>query len=116
MWNEEKQHLFDGLREKEYAGTLTDEERQQLDELFAELDREEAELLRPAMERSLLREQALDAEIAQTRARLAALEALAERQAGLRARAEAVLAELRAEQKALQIEYEQTTSESRHAA
>ena len=51
MWTEEKQQQFDALREKEFAATLTAEEQQQLNQFFAELDAEEAELLRPWMER-----------------------------------------------------------------
>ena len=106
MWNEEKQQIFDDLREIEFARPLTDDERQQLEALFAELDQEEEEMLRPAMERSLRRERLLDEQIAEKRASIARLEVLAARQERLRARAQALLAELLKEQADIQAEYD----------
>ena len=41
-WTPELQMQFDTLRAKELAGTLTDEERQQLEVLVAQLEAEEA--------------------------------------------------------------------------
>jgi hypothetical protein len=116
MWPEEKQQLLDRLREKEFAGTLTSDEQEQLEQLFAELDREEEEALRPAMERSLQRERELDEEIARARRRIAAMEALAKGQERLRARAQSALDELLKEQEALQTEYERMAGEPMRAA
>jgi uncharacterized protein YdaU (DUF1376 family) len=106
MWTDEKQQQFNALRDKELAGTLTVDEQQQLDVFFAELDAEEAEMLRPAMER-------MDADIAAKREELAkwqAMNAVREKylaqRAALLARAQATLAELQAEERALQFEYE----------
>lgn len=68
MWTEEKQRQLNALREKEFAGTLTADEQEQLDLLFAEIDAEEEEMLRPAMER-------MDAEIEAGLKELARLQA-----------------------------------------
>lgn len=69
MWTDEKQRLLDSLREKEFAGTLTADEQRQLDLLFAEIEAEEEEMLRPAMERYDQRIAELQSECAETEAR-----------------------------------------------
>jgi hypothetical protein len=116
MWDEKKQQLFDELRHRKLDGSLTGEEQQQLDLLSEELDREDEAYLRPAFEHSRKRQQELDVEIARKEARNAALEALAEREAQLLARARAQLEALRREQAALYSEYERAMEESLRAA
>ena len=116
MWNESKQLLFDELRQRKLGGSLTEEEQQQLELLSEELNREDEAYLRPAFEHSYERQRNLDMEIAQKELRNADLEALAERQAQLMARARAQLEALRREQAALNSEYERTMGESLHAA
>lgn len=51
MWDEGKQARLDALRDKEEQGALCAEEERELCALYAELDAEEAERLRPAIER-----------------------------------------------------------------
>lgn len=77
MWTDEKQEQLDVLREKEFAGTLTANEQQQLELLFAEMDREEAERLRPALERMEQEHQQDQAEIARLQREKALLATLA---------------------------------------
>ncbi|MGH9832644.1 MAG: hypothetical protein ACREBD_13300 [Blastocatellia bacterium] len=116
MWDENKQQRFDELRDRKAHGSLTEEEQQQLELLSDELDCEDEAYLRPAFEHSQERQRDLDEEIARKERRNAALEALAERQAQLLARARAQLEALRREQAALNSEYERTMGESLHAA
>ena len=75
MWTDDKQRLLDSLREKEFAGTLTVGEQQQLGSLFAEIEAEEEEMLRPAMERYDQRIAELQSECAEADSRNAALAA-----------------------------------------
>jgi hypothetical protein len=63
MWTEEKQQQFNALRDKEFADALTDKEQQQLEAFFAKLDAEEAEMLRPALERMAQETQQRKAEL-----------------------------------------------------
>jgi predicted nuclease with TOPRIM domain len=51
MWTEEKQTRFDDLWRRKFEGSLAEAEQQDLALLLEELDREEEERLRPAMER-----------------------------------------------------------------
>jgi hypothetical protein len=51
MWNEEKQQRLDDFRLREAQGTLTSPEQAEMEALFAELDAEEAEAMRPVLER-----------------------------------------------------------------
>lgn len=46
MWDDEKQYLFDTLQLKEAQSVLTDSEVRELQELFTELESEEAEKLK----------------------------------------------------------------------
>lgn len=110
MWNEEQQHLFDGLREKEFAGTLTDEEQKQLEKFFEELDAEEAELLRPAMERYDRKIAAGQQTLAALRVENELLETIVARRKALLARAKEIVAQFQAEDRALRAEYERIVS------
>jgi hypothetical protein len=106
MWTDEKQQQLDALREKEFAGTLTADEQQQLESLFAEIDAEEAEMLRPAMERMDAEIKAGKKELAKLRAENAARETLLAKRAALVKRAQELLTQLQAENQAIQAEYE----------
>jgi len=106
MWTDEKQRQLDGLREKEFAGTLTADEQQQLEQLFAEIEAEEEELLRPARERNDQRIAELRNECAEADARNAALAAVAARQQELLTQARAYLNSLLAEQAIINAERE----------
>lgn len=64
-WNEEKSSRFQALRAAEARGTLTDSERAELSCLLEDLDADEADALRPAMEQAAARAGALAAEKAQ---------------------------------------------------
>ena len=130
MWTDEKQQQFDLLREKEFAGTLTADEHQQLELLFAELDAEEEEMLRPAMERMEQERQQQQAEIARLERQNALQAALLEQQEQLLCRAKAVLQELQggkeqslprtvwqelqSERERLRSEYERVMAEESH--
>ena len=52
MKRSNRQHRLDQLRLREAEGTLTEQEYTELLAIFAELDAEEAEALKPAKERS----------------------------------------------------------------
>ncbi len=106
MWNEEKQLLLNDLREKEFAGTLTGDEQQQLEALFAEIDAEEEEMLRPTMERMNAEIAAGQNELARLEMENAARQTLHAKRAALLARAQELVAQLQAEDRALQAEYE----------
>lgn len=132
MWTDEKQRQLDALREKEFAGTLTADEQEQLDLLFAEIDAEEEEMLRPAMERMEQECRQKQAEIARLERQNALRAALFEQQEQLfqRARAalqelqsgkerslpEAVLQELQSENERLRSEYERVMAEEARIA
>ncbi len=106
MWTDEKQRLLDSLREKEFAGTLTAEEERRLELLFAEIEAEEEEMLRPAMERHDQRIAELQAECAEADARNAELAALAARQQELLTQARTYLNSLLTEQATINAERE----------
>ena len=52
MKNTNRQHRLEQLRHRESEGTLTEKEQLELLAIFAELDAEEAEALKPAKEKS----------------------------------------------------------------
>lgn len=52
MKNANRQHRLEQLRLREVEGTLTKQEQAELLSIFAELDAEEAEALKPAKEKS----------------------------------------------------------------
>lgn len=52
MKHTNRRHRLDELRSREYEGTLTDQEHAELLAIFAELDAEEMEALKPAKEKS----------------------------------------------------------------
>src|SRR5688500_6947089 len=88
MWDERKSRRLDELRLEEARRALGADERAELLSLFAELDADEAEALRPAMERAAREVDELRAEKAQVDARTRELERIVEQQ-------ERLLAEVR---------------------
>lgn len=72
-WNDEKSRRFQALREAEARETLTDAEREELAGLLGDLDADEADALRPAMERAAARAGDLAAEKARLTAQADAL-------------------------------------------
>ena len=110
MWIEEKQRQFDALREKEFVGTLTVDEQQELNQFFAELDAEEAKMLRPAMERMEQERIERQSEIADLQQKNALLAKLAEQEEQLLQRARAVMQEVHNEQMRLRADYERDST------
>lgn len=106
MWNEEKQLLLNALHEKEFAGTLTRDEQQQLEKLLSELDQEEAAALRPFFERSEKERSQMLEELAHLQRKNAALAAIVEQEEQLLERARALSQELSSERQRLRAEYE----------
>ncbi|MFN7948837.1 MAG: hypothetical protein U0Z53_26020 [Blastocatellia bacterium] len=111
MWDESKQRLLAALREREEEGTLTDAERQSLDQLLRELDQEEEATLRPALERYEREQAAMRQQAESIQAENVVLEAIIARQKALLARVREQLALFRSEYQALQSEYENVTGQ-----
>lgn len=106
MWTDHKQQQLDALRKKEFAGTLSADERQQLEMLFAEMDQEETESLRPAMERMEQEHRQDQAEITRLQREKELLAKLAAQEEQLLQRAKTVLQEVQSEKARLRAEYE----------
>ncbi len=116
MWTDEKQRQLDTLREKESTGTLTADEQRQLELLFAETDQEEAEKLRPALERMEQEHQQNQAEIERLERKKMLLATLAGQEEQLLQRARAVLQEVQNEKARLRAEYERALAEEARVA
>lgn len=106
MWNTEKQQQLDGLRRREHENSLTDEERQALDQLSSELEQQEWSELHPALERAHQEQKRLQEEFSRLRTENVILAALAERYEELLARARVQLDGLFSEHQVLKNEYE----------
>ena len=89
MWNAEKAGRLDGLRLQEAQRSLTESEQEQLGELLEELDAEEAQAMRPALDRLAREADELRAEKARVMSRAQELEHIVTQQ-------ESLLAEVRA--------------------
>jgi len=109
MWNQEKQQRLDALRVREAQEVLSETERAELEALFAELDADEAEAMRPALERMQHQQTELLAEKKHLRAEAAQLERIANAQEQLLAEAGAYLFDLRTKRIALATEYHRIT-------
>lgn len=92
MWDTNKQQQLDALQQREGASGLTPDERQQLSQLLHELEQEEGQTLRPALQQMRAEQSQLQQDKATLQAQNAVLAAIAERQADLLARAKAQLA------------------------
>ena len=104
-WNDDKSRRFQALRASEAQGALTDAERMELDRLLADLDADEADELRPAMERSRARTGELAAEKTRLDSQADALSRIVAEQTQLLADATAYLQKLRDKSDALTEDY-----------
>ncbi len=104
-WNEEKSRRFQALRAAEAQGPLADAERAELDRLLDELDADEADALRPAVQRAEAHAADLAAEKARLDAQADALARIVAEQEGLLADATAYLQRLRDRSAALAEDY-----------
>lgn len=106
MWTEAKQSRFDDLWQRRFENTLTKTEEQELDDLLAELDREEEERMRPAMEQLDKNIEAGQKELAEIRQQNTMLETIIAKREALLERVKSQLARFQAESQALKAEYE----------
>jgi uncharacterized protein (DUF3084 family) len=109
MENERRQQRLDLLRIHQAQGILTDLERAEMKALFAELDAEEAEAMRPALEHRQEEQAALQQEKEALAARAAHLERILADQKQLLAEARSYLLQLRTRRAALADEYRRAT-------
>lgn len=112
MWNETKQAKLDELRRREQEDALNDEESKALKHLLHELEQEEWEVLRPALDHLHEEQKQLQEELGRFRHQNVLLDVLAERQEDLLKRAQAQLAGLFSEHEMLKAEYEHITGQS----
>ncbi|MDX2039938.1 MAG: hypothetical protein SF097_01760 [Acidobacteriota bacterium] len=106
MWTAEKQNRFDDLWKRRFESTLTETEEQELTLFLNELDSEEEERLRPAMEELEKNIEGGQKNLADVRMQNAMLEAIIAKRESLLARVRSQLAQFQAESQALQAEYE----------
>lgn len=109
MANKARQQRLDGLRVREVQGILTGSERAEMEALFAELDAEEAEAMRPAREQQQRERAALQQQKDALAARAAQLERILTDQQQLLVEARAYLRQLRTRRAALADEYRRLT-------
>ena len=112
MWNETKQARLDELHRREQEDALNDEESKALKLLLHELEQEEWEALRPALDHLREEQKQLQEELGRFRHQNALLAALAQRHEDLLKRAQAQLAGLFSEHEMLKAEYEHITGQS----
>jgi hypothetical protein len=104
-WNDEKSRRFQALRAAEAWRPLADAERVELSRLLVDLDADEADDLRPAMEQAAVRTAALAAEKARLEAQADALAHIVTEQERLLSDATTYLQKLRARSAALAEDY-----------
>jgi len=104
-WNDKKSRRFQALRAAEARRPLTDAECAELSNLLEDLDADEADALRPAMEQMAAHAGDLAAEKAQLEAQADALARIVAEQKGLLADATAYLQKLRERSAALAEDY-----------
>jgi len=109
MWNQEKQERLDTRRVREAQGIQSETERAELSALFAELNAEEAEALRPAIERMQHQHTDLLAEKKSLQAEVGQLERIVNTQEQLLAESRAYLLGLRTKRTALAEDYRRIT-------
>ncbi len=94
-WNQDKSRRFQELRAAESRGALAASERAELSRLLEDLDADEADELRPALEQAAARAEDLAAEKAQLLAQAGALSRIVAEQKQLLSDASAYLRMLR---------------------
>jgi hypothetical protein len=104
-WNDKKSRRFQALRAAEARGPLTDAECAELSRLLEDLDADEADALRPAMEQMAAHAGDLAGEKAQLEAQADALARIVAEQKGLLADATAHFQKLRERSAALAEDY-----------
>lgn len=109
MWNQEKQQHLDALHVREAQGILSESERVEMEALCAELDAEEAEAMRPAMERMQHRQTELLVEKKRLQTEVAQLERIVNAQKQLLAESRTYLLGLRTKRAALADDYRRIT-------
>jgi hypothetical protein len=109
MWDQNKQQQLNDLQGREEE--LTPAENQQLTQLLHELEQEEWQVLRPALQQIRNEQSQLQADKVTLQAQNAVLAAIAERQADLLSRAKTQLASILAERAMLRMQYETTLSQ-----
>ncbi|MCI0487046.1 MAG: hypothetical protein L0229_10655 [Blastocatellia bacterium] len=116
MWDTIKQQQLNELLQREQETALTDGERRTLEQLLYELEQEEWNSLRPALDRMRQEQAQLQEKRASLQTQNALLAALAERQTDLLARARVQLASLLSEHALLKSEYERALSNGQSGA
>src|SRR4051794_2916604 len=106
MWDEQKQSQLDELRQQADRGLMTAEQQERLDQLVHDLEQQEWQRLRPALDASLQEQQRLQSQIGRVRMQNAILAALVERYSDILARARVQLNSLADEREALRAEYD----------
>lgn len=97
LWNGEQRARFQALRDREAAGSLTDEERSELARLVHHLEAAEADALNPAIG-------SMKAEVARTGRQNRALRSLLQRNERLAERLSRVLVRAEVERKSIRVE------------
>src|SRR5215470_1327229 len=114
MWDETKRQRYNQLRDREWQGTLTVEEKTELAAIMQELCDMEATYLQPATERLQQETAHWRTELAHVVERNAQLEVLIRRKEALLARINAFIAEVTTEQEALWQTYRTIMGEPPH--
>ena len=105
MWNEAQYQRFQQLRDREWCGELTAEEKHELAAMMQELCDMEATYLQPATDRLQHETAQLQAELEQVLERNQQFNVLIHRKETLLARVQVFVAEAEAEHEALQQAY-----------
>lgn len=108
-WAEDESARFQALRRAEARGELLDAERAELDAMLANLDADEANALRPALERMAAEAAAMAKETASHEAKARELQRIAEAEDHLLSDARAYLERLRQRSAALAEDYLRVT-------
>ncbi|MEO5727847.1 MAG: hypothetical protein ABI134_01410 [Byssovorax sp.] len=108
-WTEQKSERFQVLRHAEAHGTLTATDRSELDALFADLDADEADALRPILERMDAEAAAMTAEKVALEAEARELSRIANEEGRLLKEAQAYLEQLRQRSAALAEDFRRAT-------
>ena len=116
MWNDEKSRRFDHLRREQAHRALTEAEQADLASLVAELDAEEVQALKPALDRLTREADELRARKAQVEAHARELERIVEQQERLLAEAHAYAERLRKTRNALADEFQRVRTSAAQAA
>jgi hypothetical protein len=109
MGHQDRQQRLDALRLRAARGILTEAEQVELEALFAALDAEEAEALRPALERMQRHGSKLQQEKEQLAGEAAQLERVVRAQEQLLAEARSFLDQMRTRRAALADEFQRIT-------